>query len=246
MRRFRVVAGGRGTGRGHAAWAVVAVCLAVVSPATPARAAAAVQEFEFPGLNRTYRDLPAAAQPIQSGLFTIRLSSPNQELVVARHRLRLRPRSDGTHDAEAWAEFSGGGRMYADVSAGGLEHRFQDDVVLPPQEQTVQGRLRIERDREGYWITTLELPSEIRVQLQSRLGGEILGWCQTLAAIPFSPFRCVGLDRALSNASVPLPPPGDTYLLPAGDLTTDERKRLDAYLSASTPAAPAPRKEGAR
>jgi hypothetical protein len=190
------------------------------------------RDFEFTRLDRTYRDVAEGAEPVERGSLRIDLSSPHQEISLLRHRLRLVPRADGTHDAELWTRFRGQGRLEARVALSGLGagQRFQDDLVLPDQAQTLRGRVRIERGRDGYLVTTLELPPETEVRIQSRLAGELLAWCDRMASLPFSPLQCGGLDRALASATVPLPRPGQTYLLADADLTPEDRRGLDAYL----------------
>lgn len=188
------------------------------------------QEFEFTRLNRSYRDLAGGAAPVESGPLRIDLSSPHQDVALSRHRLRLVPRGDGTHDAELWVRFQGRGRLEARVSVGRLGQDFQDQLLLPDQTNRLTGRVRIERAQGEYRITTLSLPSDARVQIRSQVAGDLVGWCERMASIPFSPVECGGLDRALASATVPLPAPGQTYRLADEDLTGDERRRLDAYL----------------
>ncbi len=42
---------------------------------------------------------------------------------------------------------------------------------------------------------------------------------------------CEGLDVALSNPKLPMPEPGKEFVLDAGQLETEERAQLDAYLA---------------
>lgn len=191
------------------------------------KAISGFSDFEFQRLNRPFRDLPVAMDPVESGPFHIVLSSPRHEVQLLRHRLRLRRLPDGTHDAELWVQFQGSGHLTADVSALGLGTRLEDQVDLPRQEKLLRARLRIARSREGYLVTTVSLPRSAEVQLKSRLGGDLVRWCEQ---IPFSLVSCEGLDRAFSSATVPLPAAGNTYLLANADLTPEDRKAFDAYL----------------
>lgn len=218
----------RRVGPRGAALLFLAVLLGAKSPA-PSREP---RDFEFKRLNRPYRDVAKGAAPVDKGPLRVELSSPRQEVVLVEHQLRLTPRGDGTHDAELWARFQGRGRVEAWVSVGGLGlgQRFQDDLTLPDQTRTLHGRVKIVRGQGGYLVTTLALPPEVAVQIRSRLAGDVVGWCDRLASVPFSPVECGGLDRALASATVPLPAPGQTYGLADEDLTADDRRSLDAYL----------------
>jgi hypothetical protein len=186
------------------------------------------RDFEFQRLNRSYRDVPVAVEPVDLSPLHIALTSPRHDLVLLRHRLRLRRLTDGSHAAELWVQFQGAGHLVADVSALGLGTRLQDDVTLPKQDKFFEARLRIVRSKEGYLVTTVTLPKSAEVKLKSRLGADLVQWCDQ---IPFSLLRCDDLGRSLSSATLPLPAPGDTYLVSNADLTPEEKRALDGYLA---------------
>lgn len=208
--------------------AVAALGLAaLLGPARPAAAEAAVLEFE--SLNGTYRFDDAEIEPVRQGPVTIHLSSPRSALVLQEHRLTLRPLGDGTHRAAVRLRLLGSGDLVADVATGaGGGSRLEDLVVLPRQTLDVEGRVRFRRVPDGWDVTALALPESVDVDIQSRLAGSLVTLCSQLAV--FLGMDCDGLDRSLSRVEVPLPPPGTVFHLPAGDLTADEASRLEAYL----------------
>jgi hypothetical protein len=201
-------------------------------PAVPRAAppAAAPGLLRFTRLNHAYGEPATAVAPIVEGPLTIRLSSPRNKLVLVDNSLRLEPGADGLYTAELSVRFYGKGRVVADVELSGVVKRFDDEVLVPPQTRRLEGRVRVSRSGDGYLITPERLPRELPVSIQSHLGNEIVGLCESLAALPFSDLDCSGLDRALSTARVPLPPAGEGFFLARGDLTPGERQQIEGYL----------------
>jgi hypothetical protein len=204
---------------------------AASAPAASAPAASAPGQFEFGRLNRSYRDVVSEIEPIRQGPITVRLSSPRQELVVRDHLLRLEPGPGGSHSAELRVDVSGKGWLVADVDVAGIGGRLEDEVTVPPQSQTVEGRAKIRKVAEGYEITPEQLPKSVRVRIRSGIGSRLVDFCDRATGLLFSDMDCGGLDRALSTAVVPLPAAGESYLLEQSDLTAAERQRIDGYLA---------------
>jgi hypothetical protein len=202
------------------------------APAPPAARAPSPGLFRFTRLNHSYSQPATAIDPITEGPLTVRLSSPRNKLILSSHSLRLEPGADGLHTAELEVRFYGKGRVVADVDVSGVGRRFEEEVLVPPQTKRLEGRVRIARSGDGYLLTPERLPREIRVAIQSQLGNDIVGLCDRLASVPFSELDCAGLDRALSNAVVPLPRPGEGFYLARTDLTPAERQQIESYLAA--------------
>lgn len=206
-------------------------------PAAPRAARApstAGADFRFARLDHAYSQ-PVVAAPIVRGALSVRLASPRNKIILRSHRLRLAPTyRDGSYAAELQVEFFGKGELTADVDLAGHGRRFQEEVVVPPQRKVLGGRVRVARAQGGgYLVTPLSLPRTIEVEIRSRLADDVVGLCQTLAAVPFSSLDCDGLDRALSTAVVPLPPAGEPFRLAPHDMTAVERQKLEGFLTAT-------------
>lgn len=207
------------------ATALVVAALAAAPPSPPV-------EMTFPGFNDVYSQEGALLEPVVQGGARIHLSSPDNQVVLRSHRLRLAPQGDGTHWMELVVDFSGRGRVVADVELGGQATRLEDEVVLPPQTRSVVGRVVIARGADGgYEVTPVELPETVAVAFESRLAGSLGDLCRTFSAFGGVRLDCDALTAGLSTAALPMPDPGDTYLVPADRLTAEDRARLDAYLA---------------
>jgi hypothetical protein len=191
---------------------------------------AGLGQFQFGRLNRGYSEVAPEIQPIEEGPVTIRLSSPRNNLIVRSHLLRLEPGIGNSHSAELRVEFMGKGWLVADVEVGGASTRFQDEVQVPPQALEMQGRVRLRRVRGGYEVTPEQLPQNVRVRIQSGIGRQIVNLCDGVSVLPFTEVDCPALERELTRAVVPLPAPGESFLLEDAELTAQERQQLDGYL----------------
>lgn len=208
--------------------------VALLSVAVAAAAPAAAETFVFERLNRTFRNDGAVMAPVTQGPMTIELTSPTNALVLESHRLVLEPAGEGTHRARLELTLAGSGSLIADLLVSGLTNRIEDDVTLPRQEKVLEGIIRLDKVPGGYAVTPVELPERFEVAIESRLAGRLVSTCDGLAALPFLPLSCDGLERALSIANVPLPPAGEAYLLPNTELTDADREALDRYLAAAS------------
>ncbi len=198
--------------------------------AAPGRAAEE-QTFTFSLLDKTYTNLAGDIEPIVQGPLTVRPSSPKNSLTLKENRLRLRPTGDGTFVGRLELDVFGKGWLVADVEAGGMETRFQDELMVPPQTLALDGKVKLERVDGGYRATALETPRSVEVVLQSKLVSGLLTWCDTASAVPFAGINCTGLERSLTHVALPLPGPGATYFLGDADLTAAERAELDGLLA---------------
>jgi hypothetical protein len=190
-------------------------------------------QFRFVRFNRSYPEVVPRIAPIVEGPLKIQLTAPRSNLTLRSHLLRLEPGPGGSHTAELRVEFLGKGWLVADVDVAGFTGtRLQDQVMVPPQAATLEGRVRVAREPGAWVVTTEQLPKQLRVKIQSGVGNQIVGFCDRIPTL-LADLDCARLDQALSSAVVPLPPPGESYLLEDADLTPQERRQLDAYLSAS-------------
>jgi len=190
-------------------------------------------QFRFQRLNRSYPEAAPRIEPIVQGPLTIQLSAPRSNLTLSSNLLRLEPGPGGSHTAELRVEFLGSGWLVADVDIAGLTGtRLQDQVLVPPQAVTLEGRVRVTREPGAYVVTTEQLPKQIRVKIQSGVGTQIVSFCDRIPTL-LADLDCERLNQALTSAVVPLPPTGESYLLEDADLTPQERQQLEAYLAAS-------------
>jgi hypothetical protein len=215
------------------ATAVVAAVLAAAAAAQAPAAPPAPTELTFPRFNDVYEQPGVVSQPLEQGGMKIRLSSPENHLVLRSHRVRLAPLGDGTHWVEVVADFAGRGKVVANLDFGnGQGTRLEDDVVLPPQTRTVIGRVVIALGENGdYEVTPVELPKTVAIAFESKLAGGLADLCRTVSLLGGLAIDCGTVEAGLTTASIPLPEPGETYLLLADRLTPEDRARLDAYLA---------------
>ena len=186
-------------------------------------------QIQLQRLNRSYSEVAPEIFPVVEGPLTVRLSSPRHQITVRRHLLRLEPGSGGSHSADLSIEFQGKGWLVADVAAGPVATRLQDEVLVPPQVAKIQGRVRIRKIQGGYGITPEQLPKRLGVRIQSGIGRQLVNVCDGASVL--LALDCPGLERSLSRAVIPLPEAGEEYLLEDAELTAAERSQIDGYLS---------------
>lgn len=216
--------------RDHLPPSLLAAALLLAAPA------ARGESFTFDRCNRVYEQDAGALAPMTRGPLTLRLSSPDAVLTLEHHRLDLTPRADGTHRARFEALFVGSATLHVDVDVNGAVSRLSDDVRVPPQRRAVDGVVRLARGvgEDGapvYELIPVELPETIPVAIESNLAGRLGTMCDGLSLL--LPVDCGFVRAALSRVNVPMPEPGETYLLPPECVDEAVAARLDRYLAAS-------------
>ncbi len=191
---------------------------------------AGAESFEFQRLNRSFSGEAAALDPIRQGPLTLRLTSGRQVVALRRHRLELSPAGSGLHAARLEVEFLGKADLQAEVDVGGAASRLEDEVIVPLQTRTLEGRVRLERARDGFVFTAVELPPTFEVDISSRLGNQLLTLCDQMTIL-LAGLDCSGFARSLTRVSLPLPAPGETFELPDAELAPEERAALQRYLA---------------
>lgn len=205
-------------------------CLALALSLTlPATGAAATLELEK--LNRTYTDVVGELAPLVYDPLVIRLASPTQAVIVRRNSARLTPIGGGRFRAAVEVELSGKGTLIADLDLGnGQPRRLTDEVVVPPQTLALEAVVSIERRETGYRVVAHELPKAMRVDIRSRLVGELIDACSGLALLSLGALDCAPVTDALERPTLPLPGPGAEFWIPDSDLTDADREEIEALL----------------
>ena len=207
---------------------VLVISLALASVGT---LAAETTEFVLERFNGTHTDLGGDVTEIKNGPVTVRPESSSNRFQVHANRLRLTPAAEGRHDVAFWVRFEGEAEVQAEVLMASVPAgQLSDEVTVPEQERTIELLLEIERQETGYLLTVVEAPKELRIHVRSRLAGQIVSLCKSLTRFVFGS-SCDGLESAMSNPAIPLAEPGDQFELDAGQLTVEERAKLDAYLA---------------
>jgi hypothetical protein len=179
-------------------------------------------------LNRTWTNVEGEVTPVEQGVLTIRLRSPENRVTVHRNRLVLAARDFGDPDATIDVEFEGQGRLVADVGGGAAATSFTDDVVAPRQSVRVQGRARVARGPEAYTVTLTEGPPSAPVKIQSRVIDDVVLLCEDLGWL--AALDCEALRGALSTVRIPLAGQDRSVTLPRAQLTPEERAYLDRFV----------------
>jgi hypothetical protein len=183
-------------------------------------------------VNGVHRDVPVDTVPFSGGGITVELTSPTNTLEIHEHLVKLRPAADGTHEVVARIRFSGSAKLVAVLTLAGLPASLEDDVLLPEQVKEIVARVELAQSDEGILVTPVENPSEVEIAIQSQLAGRIVTLCEGFSLIPGTGLACDGLEDAFSTVRLPIPPPGDTYLIEYEALNADERRQIDAYIDA--------------
>ena len=204
--------------------------LVVAGLGLAAVARAADVDITFSLLNKTYTDLVGEVEPVVQGPLTVRPSSPKNALTLRDNRLHLHPEGDGVFSGRLELDILGKGWLVADVDAAGLETRFQDELLVPPQTLRFDGKVKLERVPGGYRATAVETPRHFEVALQSKVVTSFLSWCDSASSVPFAHIECAGLEHGLTHVSLPLQGVGATYFVADTDLTPAERQQLDALI----------------
>jgi len=206
------------------------ICLAWAS--TVVATGEEVRAFHFDRLNRTYTSFVQDLASIELGAVHIDLASPEHSMTLERHTVRLEPLGGGSYRAALEIDFHGGGLLEADLLIGAIDSHLSDELTIPQQGITLEGRIRIDSRSEGYEITLLEIDQkEVAVRIQSKLAGRIVPLCHQLALVLVR-LGCDALEEALTIVRVAMPPAGEVYFLFREELTETEAELLDAFLAA--------------
>jgi hypothetical protein len=192
----------------------------------------AAADFQFSKLNRTYTQLVDALAPIVLGPVEVLLRSPEHRLDLVAHRAVLEPADDGTHTIRVEIDLSGMGMIDAVLRTAGLEGKLQDELTLPRQTLSMTGRIGLAPGPDGYVVTLIEAPEQVEVRIESRLAGRLVPLCRQMALVLVR-FDCVALEESLTRVQVPIPEAGTQFVLPAAEMTGEERDRFDTYLEHS-------------
>lgn len=207
--------------------------IAISMPLLGAEPGAETTTFVFDRLNGTYTDLAGEVRETTTGPIVVRSNSPTNRLELIGNRLEMTHLGDGVHRAEAWVHFEGEAEVEAELLMAGLSTGMvEDQVVVPNQERRIDSRIKLERQDEDYLITIVEVPEDFQIAIQSRLAAQLVSMCEGIARFTFGA-SCEALEGALTNPKIPMPEPGEEFILPAGELTADERAQLEAYLNGS-------------
>lgn len=202
--------------------------LALVAFAVPAEHRDGETVLELSRLNGVHTNLAPDVAPIERGPVTIRVSSPSHRLAVHGNKLSLQPRDDGQIDAAFSVTFEGEGHLVAELDAG-MSSRFEDEVQVPHQTLDIAGTIRLRQAEGGFDIILEDMPEAVEIAIESRALGQLVDLCGGLARV--FPLQCDDLARELSNARIPMPPPGESVFLPDAYLTDDERRTLARLVS---------------
>lgn len=209
------------------------ILAAVAAALVGAKPAGEKTVFVFERLNGTYTDLAGEVRETSTGPIIVRSNSPTNRLELVGNKLEMTPLGDGEHRVEVWVRFEGEAEVEAELLMAGLSTGMvQDEVTVPNQERQIDSRVKIERQEEDYLITVVETPKDFQIAIKSRLAAQLVSMCEGIARFTFGS-NCEGLEGTLSNPKIPMPEPGEEFILPAGQLTADERAQLEAYLDGS-------------
>lgn len=193
------------------------------------------QIFEMPRLNQVYGDVVREVLPIRQGPVVVRLEFLDHSIELKDHRLEvLHNLDENSFDFRVVATVQGEAEVKSSLEIAGVPANLQDQVRLPLQSISVSGTTEIRRDQEGYWISPQELPPFVEVEIESRLARKMVSLCKGLAFLPGMGSACEGLKQSLAFIRLPLPEPGETYLVPLSRLTEAELRKFDRYLTANS------------
>jgi hypothetical protein len=209
--------------------AALAVGLAAV---TPGAAEAPAHQLEFERFNRVYTDLVGELAPFALDPVIVRLSSPRQTVLVRDHRLSLQPLGGGRTEGRLEIELLGKGELVADVDLAGNVSRLADELILPPQRITLDGRVRLARGEGGYRVLPERMPPSVRIEIRSGLIDRVVGACEGAAMLSFGAIDCGPVRAALERPAIPLRADGGEFFLADSELTDSERAALDALITA--------------
>ena len=181
-------------------------------------------------VNGVHADLELDIAPVELGPVEIRLRTPAYRFEVLEHELQLGATSEGLDAGRVTARFRGEATVVAELKIGDMTSDLDDEVVLPLQEVDLSGIVQVEREGEGFRVTTVEIPEYLEVAIESNLAGQLQLLCRGFAVLAMGNVDCAGVDMALSRVRLPLPDAGQVYTVSASDLTEHEREQVETYL----------------
>ena len=177
-----------------------------------------------------HADLAADLAPIEVGPVTVTLTSPSHSIEVLEHQLLIGFGESGADTARVKARYQGKAKLIAELEIGGVASEIEDEIELPLQETEIAGLIEIARDGDGYRVTVLEAPEHVEIQIESNLAGQLGMLCRGFAVLSMGNVDCEAVDQAMSRLRVPLPEPGEEYLVAREALTEGELEQLESYL----------------
>ena len=164
----------------------------------------------------------------------IALSSPEHSMTLERHSARLVALGNSEYLTRLAIDFHGWGILAVRVDIGGVESELEDELALPSQSLVLEGLLKLEPVEAGYEITLLEaFQEQVAVKIESKIAGRIVPLCRQLSLVLVN-LDCDVLEETLSVVQVPMPAPGEVFLLPGEELTEGELEELNAFLEAGS------------
>lgn len=224
----------------HTPSALVTLCLVGLLCGSPVVAQENARATELSRFNGTYRDLASNLAPVRQGGLDIHISSPRHRLTIHSNRVELTPTGRGTFDLVYEAEFDGDGDLIADVVApGGSSTQFTDKVSASRQQARATGEVALAAHERGFLITVVKPGPPAQVVIESGLVRQVEGLCGVFALLPLMKIDCEALGDAMGRIRVPLPEPGEEFVLPAEYLTEEEQAFFERLLSGPSPRSPA-------
>ncbi len=199
----------------------------VVTAALPPAGAAVLKSDRLDG---EHADLAADIESFSYGPMSVELVSPANLIQVHRHELELEAAENGGHRARLLIELEGWADLRARFDFGGIPGEMQDMVTLPLQTRSLEGEVDLERIDGGYLVTVVEAPSHAELEIESELAGRLVQLCEGMRLL-VPGLDCGGVERVFSVVRLPLPKPGESFVIRDSALSDAERRQIDAYLS---------------
>jgi len=181
-------------------------------------------------VNGVHSELTTDLAPIQMGPMTIILTSPSQTLEVLEHQLGLRSVAEGVDAGRLTARYQGRAHLVAELEIAGMSSEIEDHIELPLQEVNIAGKVRIAKEDDSYRITVIDAPSHVEIEVESDLAERLGLLCQGFAVLAMGSVDCDAVDQAMSVIRVPLPEPGDEFVVAGEELTEHEREQFENFL----------------
>ncbi len=208
---------------------VAGILITVVNTDSKTEEGHSTHDFVFDRLNQAYKDMAPKISEIKKGPLTIHLASPKQVIVLHEHVLTVSPLSDRIHSLRLQVDFDGEGDLVANIDLMGISGNLSDRFWIPRQKKEVMAEARIIKTDKGYEIKPIKLPKAVKVRIRTGLSNNLVDWCNGMSLLSPSFLDCQGIERSLTELTVPLHQ-DRTYFLEASSLTLEEEKSLGQYL----------------